>query len=88
MITTIPLAALLAGWALAGGSPGPATLAISGTAMGQGRRAGLTIASGIVAGSASWGIAAALGVAALMRNCDCVFSGVCDVRTRMPRWAS
>ena len=67
MITTIPLAALLAGWALAGGSPGPATLAISGTAMGQGRRAGLTVASGIVAGSASWGIAAALGVAALMQ---------------------
>lgn len=57
---------VLLGWALAGGSPGPATLAISGTAMGQGRGAGLAIASGIIAGSASWGIAAALGMSALM----------------------
>ena len=57
---------ILLGWALAGGSPGPATLAISATAMGQGRAAGLAIASGVVAGSALWGIAAALGMSALM----------------------
>lgn len=54
------------GWAIAGGSPGPATLAISGTAMSQGRAAGVSVASGIVAGSATWGIAAALGMSALM----------------------
>jgi len=57
---------ILIGWAIAGGSPGPATLAISGTAMSAGRSAGVAVASGIVAGSASWGIAAALGMSALM----------------------
>lgn len=54
------------GWAIAGGSPGPATLAISGTAMSSGRAAGVSVASGVVVGSASWGIAAALGMSALM----------------------
>ncbi|GAA6209073.1 LysE family translocator [Cognatishimia sp. WU-CL00825] len=53
-------------WGIAGGTPGPATLAISGTAMGAGRTAGVAIALGIVAGSASWGIAAALGMGAVM----------------------
>ena len=62
----LPLPALLLGWMIAGGSPGPATLAISGTSMGQGRRAGFAVASGILAGSASWGIAAALGFSAIM----------------------
>ncbi len=62
----LPLGVIVAGWVLAGGSPGPATLAISGTAMGQGRRAGLLVAAGVVAGSASWGIAAALGFSAIM----------------------
>ena len=63
---TVDLWIILLGWALAGGSPGPATLAISGTAMGQGRPAGLAVATGVVVGSASWGIAAALGMSALM----------------------
>lgn len=62
----LPLPALMLGWMIAGGSPGPATLAISGTSMGQGRIAGLAVASGILAGSASWGIAAALGFSAIM----------------------
>lgn len=53
-------------WVIGTGSPGPATLAISATAMDHGRKAGLTIASGVVAGSASWGIAAALGISSLM----------------------
>ncbi|MGR3614888.1 MAG: LysE family translocator [Paracoccaceae bacterium] len=57
---------ILIGWAVAGGSPGPATLAISGTSMNLGRGAGLAIAAGVVCGSASWGIAAALGMSALM----------------------
>jgi len=54
------------GWCLAGGSPGPATLSIAGTAMARGRSFGLAMSLGILAGSASWGIAAALGVSALM----------------------
>ncbi len=62
----IPLSALLIGWMVAGGSPGPATLAISGTSMQQGRLAGLTIAAGVLLGSASWGIAAGLGFSAIM----------------------
>jgi len=53
-------------WIVGAGSPGPATLAISATAMEQGRRSGVTIALGIVAGSACWGIAAALGISSLM----------------------
>jgi len=57
---------ILVGWMLAGGSPGPATLAISSTAMGQGRRAGLALAFGILVGSAALGCAAALGMSALM----------------------
>ncbi|MFK7879323.1 MAG: LysE family transporter [Roseobacter sp.] len=62
----IPLWAVLLGWMVMGGSPGPATLAISGTSMRQGRLAGLTLAAGIVVGSASWGIMAALGFSAVM----------------------
>ncbi len=54
------------GWCLAGGSPGPATLSIAGTAMARGRSFGLAMSLGILAGSATWGIAAALGVSALM----------------------
>ncbi len=53
-------------WGIAGGTPGPATLAISGTAMGAGRGAGVSVALGIVAGSACWGTAAALGMSAVM----------------------
>jgi len=57
---------VLCAWMLAGGSPGPATLGIASTAMTSGRRAGLWFALGILAGSASWGIAAALGLSAIM----------------------
>lgn len=53
-------------WVIAGGSPGPATLSIAGTSMQRGRRAGLIFATGILAGSASWGIAAGLGLSAVM----------------------
>lgn len=65
-MSTYETALILLAWAVAGGNPGPATLAISGTSMDTGRRAGLTIASGILAGSATWGIAAALGMSAVM----------------------
>lgn len=53
-------------WLMAGGSPGPATMGIAGTAMSSGRRSALAFALGILAGSASWGIAAALGLSAVM----------------------
>ena len=53
-------------WLLAGGSPGPATMGIAGTAMTSGRQSALAFALGILAGSASWGIAAALGLSAIM----------------------
>lgn len=49
-------------------SPGPANLAIISTAMAQGRRAGLTMALGIFAGSFTWAMAASFGLAALLRH--------------------
>ncbi len=54
------------GWLLAGGSPGPATLGIAGTSMTSGRGLGVVFALGILAGSAFWGVAAALGMSAIM----------------------
>ncbi|MGC1427991.1 MAG: LysE family translocator [Albidovulum sp.] len=53
-------------WLLAGASPGPATMGIAGTAMTSGRMSALAFAFGILAGSATWGIAAALGLSAVM----------------------
>ncbi|WP_299688766.1 LysE family translocator [uncultured Tateyamaria sp.] len=58
--------AIWVAWLLAGGSPGPATMGIAGTAMTAGRAAALAFSLGILAGSASWGIAAALGLSAIM----------------------
>jgi threonine efflux protein len=63
-----PLPFILLGWAIGGGSPGPATLAISGTSMAHGRKTGLLLAAGVVIGSATWGIAAALGFSAIMMS--------------------
>lgn len=52
---------------LAGGlTPGPGTLAISGTAMAHGRPMGLAVAWGITTGSAVWAIAAGLGLGGLL----------------------
>lgn len=65
-MTPPELLALWIAWCLAGGSPGPATLAIAGTAMDRGRRAALMVSLGILAGSASWGLAAAAGLSAVM----------------------
>ena len=62
----IELLLLWFAWAMAGGSPGPATLSIAGTSMTNGRRAGLIFSAGILAGSAFWGITAALGMGAVM----------------------
>ena len=65
-LVTYEFIALWIGWLLSAGSPGPATMGIIGTAMAAGRRSGLAFALGICAGSATWGIAAAAGLAALM----------------------
>ena len=62
----VELWVLLVGWMVAGGSPGPATLAISSTSMARGRRAGLSLAFGVWCGSAVLGCAAALGMSAMM----------------------
>ncbi len=60
------LTAIWLAWVVAGGSPGPATLGIASTSMALGRRAGLIFALGILTGGATWGIAAAFGMSALM----------------------
>lgn len=60
-------------WVLAGGSPGPATLSIAGTTMNTGRRAGVLFSLGILAGSATWGLAAAAGLSAVMQANAWVF---------------
>ncbi|MFT5867993.1 MAG: threonine efflux protein [Paracoccaceae bacterium] len=65
-MTSIEFLLVLLAWAVGGASPGPATLAIAGTSMDRGRLRGLAVAAGIVCGSAFWGIAAMLGMSALM----------------------
>lgn len=47
-------------------TPGPANLAIMGTAMNEGRKRGIVIALGIFTGSFTWAMAAALGLAAVL----------------------
>lgn len=64
MDATLPLILLAA--LVATASPGPATLALAGTAMRHGRAAGLALASGITTGSLMWSVAAALGLGAVM----------------------
>lgn len=49
-------------------SPGPAIMAIVSTSMTHGRKAGMTIALGIFAGSMTWACAAALGLATLLQT--------------------
>ena len=49
-------------------SPGPANLAIIGTSISHGRRAGMTMAAGVFAGSFTWAMAAALGLAAVLKT--------------------
>ena len=65
-MTGIEFALVLLAWAVGGGSPGPATMAIAGTSMNRGRGLGLAVAAGIVSGSAAWGLAAGLGLSALL----------------------
>ncbi len=47
-------------------SPGPSVVAIMGTSLGSGRRAGLAMAAGVAIGSATWGVLTAAGLSALV----------------------
>ena len=47
-------------------SPGPNVLAIIGTSMEDGRRAGVTLAAGMVSGTVAWGSLTLLGLTALL----------------------
>ncbi|MEO1775807.1 MAG: LysE family translocator [Pseudomonadota bacterium] len=60
------IAAPLLAFAVAAGSPGPATLAVAATAMARGRRAGCWLGAGLALGLTFWGIVAAAGLGALM----------------------
>lgn len=60
------LLVVFAAYVIAAGSPGPSNLRIMGVAMNQGRKAGLTLAAGVISGSLIWGISAATGVSALL----------------------
>lgn len=66
MLADINLPLILLAAFVASASPGPATLAIAGTSMASGRWSGLALASGIMTGSLTWSISAALGLGALM----------------------
>lgn len=67
MMNDINFPLILTAAFMATASPGPSTLAIAGTAMAQGRARALALVSGIVCGSWSWSIAAALGLGAVMQ---------------------
>mgnify|MGYP001947376223 CR=1 FL=1 len=62
----INLPAILLAALIAVASPGPATMALAGTAMASGRRAGLALAAGISTGSLIWSVTAALGLSTMM----------------------
>ncbi|MEM9278509.1 MAG: LysE family transporter [Pseudomonadota bacterium] len=47
-------------------SPGPAVLAVIGTALERGREPAVYLSAGVVCGSALWGTAAALGMSAIL----------------------
>ena len=66
MMETVNLPLILAAGLIAAASPGPATLAIAGTSMTAGRKAGLAVAAGVTTGSWMWSVSAALGLGALM----------------------
>ena len=61
---------LVVGWTaylIATASPGPAILAIIGTSISQGRKAGLSLAFGVLTGSYVWAMLTASGLSALIR---------------------
>jgi threonine efflux protein len=73
-VTGFELGALLLAWGLGGGSPGPATLTISATAMARGRVAGVVSGFGVLSGSAFWGLASTLGMGAIIMTNVWIFT--------------
>ncbi len=73
MIENINLPLILVAHFMASASPGPATLAISGASMAQGRHFGLAMAFGITTGSIIWSASAAFGLGAIMQANAWVF---------------
>ncbi|MEM9011501.1 MAG: LysE family transporter [Pseudomonadota bacterium] len=61
-----PLLASAAAFFVAAAAPGPATLAVAGTAMAAGRRAALVLGAGLTLGLAAWGGLVGLGLGALV----------------------
>lgn len=61
-----PTLAAAAAFFVAAASPGPATLAVSATAMAHGTRTALLFGLGLAAGLAFWGVLAAAGLGALL----------------------
>lgn len=49
-------------------SPGPATMAIASASLGQGRRHGIAMASGVFCGSMTWALAASAGLATVLTH--------------------
>lgn len=66
MVNEVNLPLILLAALLSTASPGPATLAIAGASMSNGRRNGLAMAAGITTGSWLWSVSAALGLGAIM----------------------
>ena len=65
-MSEINLPAILVAHLITVASVGPSTLAIAGTSMMHGRRSGLILASAMACGSATWSVAAAMGLSAIM----------------------
>lgn len=69
MFTDPYLTGLLLAWSAYGLgilSPGPNVLAVMGTAMEEGRRAGVTLAAGMVSGTLVWGVMTLVGLTTLL----------------------
>lgn len=60
------LALAYAAYAIGTASPGPSNLAVMATAMNHGRRSGVVFALGVVSGSTTWGMLAALGLSSVL----------------------
>ena len=57
-------------------SPGPAVLSIIATALNNGRRPSVCLASGVICGSAFWGMAAAAGMVAILATYAFVLTAI------------
>ena len=65
-----------AAFAVLSASPGPSIMAIMGTSLAHGRRAGIRFAAGVVTGSVIWGVLSAFGTAALLSQAAWMLTGL------------